>query len=299
MIEQLEQDYQTFAKSSLTIGRSIANSVSMLQLDNVNESVAAAVLQIEALTNKSIPESNLSRLPFFGKFIAKAKESNEQETLRSGKMVDVVDRLFASLTQKKDNIVSVMTTLFELKVQLEEELTEMVKKEATALEISADSGISGLKARNLLVQVQQSIIKANDRVQIIDATVQSAEASTVAISSLLPSLQGELITEMALQAGLQELKEFKQIFDTTIEVVENLNTANNTSMKSVMLDVVDLAVSRPTDLVRLQKLNDDRTAFRNKLQDKMQAAKEEQLTSLTVLGDVRAGQLKLGTRFQE
>lgn len=289
-IEQLEQDYQTFAISSRDIGKSIAKSVSMLQLDNVNENVASAVVQIEQLTNKT-ETSALAKLPFFGKFITRAKASADEETLRTGKMVEVVDRLFTSLNDKKDNIVSVMGTLFDLKGQLANEVDIMVEKEGQAQEIAhSTDDFEALKARNLLVQVQQSIIKAKDRVQIIDATVRSAEASTLAISSLLPSLQGELITEMAIQAGLQELKEFKQIFDTTISVVEDLNTTNNSTMKSVMLDVVDLAISRPTDIVRLENLNQDRMKFKNQLQEKMNKAKKEQAKGLEVLAAVRSTQ---------
>lgn len=288
MIEQLEKDYQTFAASSRDIGKNIANSVSMLQLDNVNESVADAVVQIESLTNKT---GTLRKLPFLGRFIIKAQDTMKEEQLRTGKMVEVVDRLFSSLNDKKDNIVSVMGTLFDLKEQLADEVTTMVTKEGQAQEIAVEGkGVDALKARNLLVQVQQSIIKAKDRVQIIDATVRSAEASTIAISSLLPTLQGELITEMAIQSGLQELKEFKQIFDTTIQVVEDLNVTNNRNMKEVMLDVVDLAISRPNDIARLENLNADRVKFKDQLQDKMDKAKREQEKGLNVLSEVRSKQ---------
>jgi len=290
-IEQLELDYQAFANSSKDIGKGIAHSVSMMQLDVVNESVASAVIQIEQMANKGQERSAFAKIPYFGKFIDKAKASVKEEQLRTGKMVEVVDRLFESLNAKKENIVSVMGTLFELKNQLSNEVDVMIEKEALALEIAEDQdSLSGLKARNLLVQVQQSIVKAKDRVQIIDATVRSAEASTMAISSLLPTLQGELITEMAIQSGLQELKEFKQIFDLTIETVESLNTTNNSSMKEVMLDVVDLAISRPHDIARLESLNSDRSKFRDKLQAKMDAAKKEQVKGLEVLANVRSTQ---------
>ena len=297
MIEQLEKDYKEFASNSRDIGKSIAKSVSMLQLDDVNESVAGAVIQIERLTNKT-ETSALSKLPFFGRFITKAKASVEEEQLRTGKMVEVVDRLFKSLDAKKDNIVTVMHTLFDLKEQLANEVNVMIAKEAEAVDISQNGDdISKFKARNLLIQVQQSIVKAKDRVQIIDATARSAEASTTAISSLLPSLQGELITEMAIQAGLQELKEFKQIFDVTIGVVEELNTTNNSTMKSVMLDVVDLAISRPNDIAKLENLNSDRAKFRDQLQNKMDKAKAEQAKGLEVLATVRQDQVKALENF--
>jgi hypothetical protein len=289
-ITELEKDYQAFASSSLDIGNKITKSVSMMQLDDVNESVANAVVQIEQLVNKGDKPSALAKLPFFGKYIVKASESVKEEKLRTGQMVETVDRLFGSLNDKKDNIVSVMTTLFDLKEQLASEVETMIEKEGMAKEIALEDGIDGLKARNLLVQVQQTIIKATDRVGIIAATVMSAEASTTAISQLLPSLQGELITEMAIQAGLQELKEFKQIYDLTISTVEDLNATNNSTMKTVMLEVVDLAISTPTDIARLENLNSDRIKFKDQLQAKMDLKKAEQVQGLKVLANVRATQ---------
>ena len=294
-IEQLEKDYQIFAKQSRDIGENIAKSVSMLQLDDVNASVADAVVQIEGLSNKQ--SSTLSKLPYFGKWMIKAKDSIKEEQLRTGKMVEVVDRLFSSLNDKKDNIVTVMTTLFELQGQLAAEVSVMEEKEILATELANTGvGIVPLKAKNLLVQLKQSIIKAKDRVQIINATVMSAEASTTAISSLLPTLQGELITEMAIQAGLQELQEFKAVFDATISVVEDLNEANNGTMKNVLLEVVDLAISSPTDIAKLENLNTDRAKFKKQLQDKMENAKIEQERGLVILSQVQSGQILLESK---
>jgi hypothetical protein len=98
---------------------------------------------------------------------------------------------------------------------------------------------------------------------------------------------------MAIQSGLQELKEFKQIFDTTIGVVEELNATNNSTMKTVMLDVVDLAISRPNDIAKLENLNSERVKFKGQLQAKMDNAKKEQEKGLLVLAGVRTGQQSL------
>lgn len=286
-IEDLERDYQDFASSSLNIGKKITSSVSMMQLNEVNESVAEAVLQIEGLINKGSTKSRFAKLPFFGKFIEKASETVKETQLKTGNMVEVVDAMFQSLTIKKDNIIEVMSTLFELQEQLASEVAIMEKNEEAAKIIAQEDSMDGVKARNLLIRIQQTLVKAIDRIGIIRATIRSAEASTSCISQLLPTLQGELITELALSAGLQELKEFKEIFDLTIATAEDLNVSNNGAMKSVMLEVVDLAIATPTDIARLSDLNRDRMEFQDKLQKRMNDRKAEQAEGLKVLAEVR------------
>lgn len=288
-ISVLEKNYAEFTNTSKTIGSKIAESVSMLQLDSVNDSVAEAVLQMESMVSKS--PSKFAQIPLIGKYLTKAKDNYKEQELKSSKMVDVVERLFASLTTKKDNMMNVMETLFSLKELLIKEVTFMIEQESLAKTISVEGqGIDSSKAKNLLVQVSQSIIKSRDRIGIIDATCKSAEATTVAVSQLLPALQGELITEMAIQGGLQELKDFKEIFDSTLEIVNNLSEENNSSMLKVLEDVIDLSVTRPMDIARLENTASQRAQVQGRLKQKLEKARQEQDKNILSLSNMRVTQ---------
>ena len=288
-ISVLEKNYEDFTQKSKTIGKKIATTVSMLQLDSVNESVATAVLQMEGMVSKK--PSRFESIPLIGKLMVKAKDNIEHQTLKNASMVEVVDRLFSSLTEKKDNMMQVMETLFGLKELLIEDVKFMIDQESLAKNIAIEGvGIETTKAKNLLVQVSQSIIKSRDRIGIIDATCKSAEASTIAVSQLLPALQGELITEMAIQAGLQELKDFKEIFDNTLSVVNELSQENNSSMIKVLEDVVDLTVVRSTDIVRLENNANARNKTQSDLMAKMTKARADQEKEIETLGRIRQTQ---------
>lgn len=290
---ELENQYQDFSANTRDIGKSISQSISMLQLDSVQETIADAVVQIEKITNKTSQPSALSKLPFLGKYLAKAKEDVKAENLKSGNMVEVVDRLFTALEAKKENIVSVSETLFSLKEKLINEVQGLEEQEFQVLEIiEKGSGSEVFKANNLLVQVQPTLISAKDRISVIDATIKSAQVSAIKISSMLPALQGGLITEMSIQAGLQELNDFKEIFDATVNVVEELNRTNNETMNKTLLDVVDLAVANPTKnaVARIESLNNDRAALQAKIKEKMDKAVKEQQKTLKTLAEVRTAQ---------
>jgi len=290
-VAELERQYENFSASTRDIGKGIARSVSMLQLDEVQETIASAVIQIEKVTNKT-DKSAFSKLPFLGKYFQKAKEEIKEEQLKSGSMTEVVDRLFEALLAKKENIVSVADTLYNLKDKLIQEVQGLEQQESQVLEITHNDGSEGFKARNLLVQIQPTLIGAKDRIGVIDATIRSAEVCSTKISSMLPALHGGLITEMSIQAGLQELSDFKQVFDATVDVVEDLNRTNNESMNKVLLDVVDLAVSNPTKnaVSRIENLNKDRSELQMKVKAKLAKATQEQQKTLESLAEVRQAQ---------
>jgi len=288
-IATLEKNYEDFTNTSKVLGSKLATSVNMLQLDSVNASVAEAVLQMEGMVSKA--PSKFAAVPFIGKYLVNAKNQLAEQELKSSKMVDVVERLFSSLTTKKNNMMDVMETLFGIKELLITEVEFMIEQEAIAKNIALDgTGIEVTKAKNLLVQVSQTIVKSRDRISVIDTTCKAAEATTVAVSRLLPALQGELITEMAIQGGLQELKDFKTIFDNTLDIVNTLSEENNTSMIKVLEDVVDLSITRPTDIARLEQTATSRNAVQARLKKKLADAQTQQEKDIKTLGEIRSGQ---------
>lgn len=295
-IEDLEHAYAESAGQLAGCSRSISKSISMLQLGDVNESVARAVLDLQDLADKAGKKSITRFLPdFIAKHVGHVTEEVKLERLKSGTMVEVVDQLFESLNSKKDNIVEVMGTLFDLKEQLRSELATMESQEAdTRLLIESKVGtLEGSKGKNLLVQVLDSTIKSRDRITVIETTINAAEASTARICSLLPSLQGELIAELAINSGLTELREFKEVFDTTIDIVEDLNKQNTAAMRSTLLGVVDLAVARPKDLARISNMNAERIKLQEEIAAKLEKAAKERDVAIIELTKVSNNQVLL------
>lgn len=301
-IQALETQYEQVSATTRDLGKGIAKSVSMLQLDGVQETIANAVIQIESVTNKST-SSKYAKVPFIGKFLASATEEVKNQELKTGEMVVVVERLFAALEGKKKNIVAVADTLFDLKEKLINEVSGLVEQETVVQEFleTGENSSDTFKAKNLLVQIQPTIIQSKDRIQIIDATIRSAEVCSMKISSMLPALEGNLITEMSIQAGLQELRDFKGVFDATVEVVEQLSHDNNKTMNSVLLDVVDLAVANPSSkqLMRLENSNAERAKLSSDIKTKLAKAVETREKAMVTLANTRESQAENLLSFKE
>lgn len=284
-IQDLEASYKASTIASRDQGNKISESISMLQLSEVDGAIATAIATIEGMTRKGQSKASFfSKIPVIGGLIQKAADNLDEQQIRSGKMVEVVNRLFVSLDDKQKNIASVMGTLYDLREKMVAEQELLLQQDAAGTILAEEDGMVGFKAKNVLVQVKHSLTKQHDRIQIIETTIQAAQASSLQICAMLPSLQGELVSEMAIQAGLQELKEYKQIFDTTVDLVADINQRNNESMKSVLLDVVDLAVNTKSDIARLEATANSREKFQQELRTKMQkavATRDKQLEKLT------------------
>ena len=291
-IDELENNYKAFSQASKSQGNKIADSISMLQLNEVNDSIANAISTIEGMTDKGAPgrKSFFAKIPVIGTLVNKAADNLDERNIKSGQMVDVINRLFNSLDSKQKNIGTVMHTLYGLRDQMASEHSQLLIQDESATILSQEDNMTGFKAKNLQVQVKQSLIKQKDRIQIIDTTIQAAQASSLQISSMLPSLQGELVSEMAIQAGLQELKEYNQIFHTTVDLVNEISEQNEESMQEVLLDVVKLSVNDTMSADRLKKTQTKRKAFQSKLRNELSEAKVNREKKIEVLTEIRIEQ---------
>lgn len=289
-IDQLQEEYQSVHQQSLDIGRNLADSIDMLSVGEVKETIATAMVEMESLTQRE--SSILEKLPFAGKYLAKARDKAKVESAQSGKMVEVVDRLFATLKNKNDTVMNVMQRIYKLREHTSEYIALLEDQEHKIEEFLAagEDSFEAQKARNLLVQVKPSLVKARDRLATMTGTLNSASQASQVISSLLPSLQGELQTELAIKASMNELKEYKDIFDATIEMVDELNHTNNKQIQETVLEVGTMSISNPTNLARLKKNQEERNAMNLKLMEQTTAAKKAQLVALDDLNDLQKRQ---------
>lgn len=299
-IDQLQEQFQEVHKQSLAVGKELAESIDMLSIGEVRESIATAIVEMESLTQTK--SSILTRIPWAGKYVAKAKDAAKTEMLQSGKMVETVDRLFATLKKKNDNVMEVMERIYNIREHVTQYVNVLETQKVAAQDFLEEEGdtFEAQKARNLLVQITPSIVKANDRLAVMTGTLNSAQVASQAISGMLPALQGELQTELAIKASMNELKEFKEIFDSTLELVDELNYANNKQIQDTVLEVNQLAIQNPRNLKRLEQNQIERDQMHKKLAEQTAQARSNQEKALIKLEQIHTNQqLTLGHKSKD
>lgn len=292
MIKDLEQDYQTFVTATSEASRDISDAVSMLDLEGANEAIASAVLEIDSLTSKG--RSTLQKIPFFGKYLAKAATEADKTNLTESGVGAVVDRLFNALSNKKSQIEEVVESLFTLKDKLEAQVEGLAKHEGYVQQLVETDlkSIEAFHAKNLLVQIQPTLIKAKDRLQTVNITIQAAAVCAQKISAMLPQLQTDLLTEMNIQASLNSLRDFQRVYDATLQIIEEVSAANDEIMTEVLLDVADLGVNKPspTQLARMEQATAKRIQVTNEVRAKMEEGMKAREAALASLAEARLEQ---------
>ena len=287
-IQDLESSFEEFTKVSRDEGKAISKNISMLQLDTVRDSIAESIMTIEGMVNR---EDKVGILGKFGitKWISKGKAKLDEESMKNGKMTETIDRLFKSMSDKQDNIMKVMESLYQIKEKLQNEMHIILRQQQEAAPLAQEDSFVGMKARNILVQLQKTVLKTKERIETIDATLKAAEASSMQISAMMPALQGELVTELSIQAGLQELKEYKETFDATMNMIEEINSINQETVGNVLSAVVELSISTGgTEVARIEKNQEMRNNLRTKLAKTLEERRQEQeqaIERLKVLQD--------------
>lgn len=294
-IDAIQLEFQQVQTESLAAGKLLAESIDMLSVGEVKETIAKSLVEMESLVSRE--SSKLERFPILGKYLAKARDTAKVEMAQSGKMVETVERLFKTLKNKNDNVMDVMERIYNIREHVKQYIVILQAQEAVLEEFleSDNDSFEAQKARNLLVQIKPSIIKSHDRLAVMAGTLNSAQVASQAISSMLPSLQGELQTELAINSAMNELHEFKEIFDATVNMVEELNHSNNVQVRATVLEVNQLAVQNPRNLERLKKNQEDRQQMHLELRKQTQEAQAKQIQALGDLSKLQESQaLSLG-----
>lgn len=296
-ITKLETQYADLHSQSLDIGKQLASSIDMLSIGDTKELIAKSIVEMESLVNRK--ESMLERLPFMGKYFAKARDAAKEETIKSGNMVKTVERLFKTLKNKKDNMMEIMEEIYKIR-EFTKQYAEHLDKQKTEITEYLDEvrgtddelSMDATKAKNLLVQVSPSLIKARDNVATMNGILNTAQMAATKISAMLPALQGEMQTELAINAGLSELKEFKEVFDATSDLIHEVSYTNSQTLNSTILEVTELEVSDPKHIARLEEAQVARIKLNKELGQRRKLALENQNKTIDRLERITQNQTK-------
>lgn len=296
-ITKLETQYADLHSQSLDIGKQLASSIDMLSIGDTKELIAKSIVEMESLVNRK--ESMLERLPFMGKYFAKARDAAKEETIKSANMVETVERLFTTLKNKKDNMMEIMEEIYKIREFTKQYAEHLDKQKAEITEYldevrGTDDELSmdATKAKNLLVQVSPSLIKARDNVATMNGILNTAQMAATKISAMLPALQGEMQTELAINAGLSELKEFKEVFDATSDLIHEVSYTNSENLNATILEVTALEVSDPKHVARLEEAQVKRIKLNKQLKEQQTLALENQNKTIDRLEKITQNQAK-------
>ena len=306
----IKQEFTTLQDEAFEQSSLLAEKIGMLELDETGEFVTNSVMQLQelAMGNKKIDsglwgktKGTLLALPgvkTLAGAVGAIKDEAEKQSITNGSVRDLAEKLFGSLESKKDTIESTTISIMTIEEAREINLVEMNKMLGAVNEIidSPDTSPKELfQAKNMLIQVEEAIMQSQTKVDQVSTILEVAQASTYQITSLLPSIKSNFLDDMAINAGLQHLLQYKSMYDATVNLVNDIQETNADKINETMLDVVDITISvAQTD--RLTRIGQKRIDGHKKLVELTTKQFKKQDESIQALAGIKKELNQLGSR---
>jgi len=285
--EQLDSEYKTILSKSVKFADKIAQGVNMADLGSARDDLIAVAQNI---TQASEVESK----SFLGRLFQTSKAKAEEEIMKRQSVQEVTDRMFGMLSKRQEKLIKAVQVLEKVDESLKEEATDLMKLESGSnLLLGHEEQLKGselMVCRNVATQCGVSIMKNQKNQQTVDVVKKTAMELSNRVAQQLPKLKQALNSELTMAQTLNDLREFKEAFDTTTEAIDKISDDNNDQMFEMMEAVIDVDTRDQKDIERIErqdKLNRERTKI---LQAKMQRANEVQEAKYKKVTEMRKTQ---------
>lgn len=309
-VTELKTKFTTLQDEAYVLSQKLAEDVSMLELDETKEMITSAIQELEAFAgaNEAVSIGFMGKLgnmmlalpgakTIAGAVGAIATEVDKQR-IGSGNIKQAAERLFATLENKQKTLEKTTYSVMEIKtrrVQDLDTLKAMEQELITILENPETDPREMFQGRNMIIQVKEALIQSTSKIDQVEIIIEAAQSSTFAITSLLPKIKNNFLDDLTIAAGLNHLLQYKDMFDSTLALVNNIEEHNFAKINRAMVDVVDLNITTSqTD--RLTRMSGDRVKAHTALIDKTKSQIAKQTQSIQALSQVQVQMTQLGDR---
>ena len=272
--EQLDTDYTSLLNDSVKFADKIAAGIEMADLGAAQEELLQVSREI------ANAGSDDAKKGFFGRMFQSAKEKTEDELAKRKTVNEVVDNMFGMLDNRQRKLVKAVQVLEAVDETLKTEEVALTKLEGGSNFLLGDGGLKGseiMVCTSVATQCGVSIMKNQKNQQTVDVVMKTAMQLSSDVSKQLPKLRQALNSELTMSQTLNELREFKEAFDTTTDAIDSLSDANNDQMFEMMNAVLDVQARDTKEVERIDrqsKLNAERTA---QLRTKVKAGQQHKI----------------------
>lgn len=309
-VDELKGKFTKLQDDAYVVSQKLAEDVSMLELGETKELITNAILELEefAGANEAVSigfvgkiQNGLLALPG-GKTVAKilgdVKEEKEKNDLASGNIKEAAERLFATLENKQVTLEKTTYSVMEIKERRVQDLGTLEDMESSLTEMLENPNTSPkelFQARNMIIQVKEALIQSNSKIDQVEIIIESAQSSSFAITSLLPKIKNNFLDDLTIATSLNHLLQYKEMFDSTLTLVNNIEEHNFEKINRAMVDVVDLNVTT-SETDRLTRMSKGRITAHDKLIAKTKEQIAKQTISINELSKVQNQMLTLNDR---
>lgn len=286
-VSEIRDLYTKILDESSNNSGQLADLVKVMDLGETRDLIIQTMTQINALTRK--PESSASR--FLRKFglgtiIDKSRNAVEETVIEGKSVREVSSNLLTAITSKRDNVLRLIDSLYDLKESMVNSYTGMSNVIAGIDE--AWNSYSDREHTQLLIvksEILETMSYHQDNIVSADGTIKAAESSMVQISQMIPKLRTQINDSMAIRGILNELEEITTICSTVSDVASELRVENRKTMENALLTVIERSVITDKGLALIDSNMRAQQEIQVKLQNKISQVENQRKVAIAKLSN--------------
>ncbi len=256
----------------------LTNNFTLKGFDDLQDMVAAAMLQIQSFTDNGKPSSTSSKLlariapegSWLSKFVNSKSTQHKLESIKEQSISQVVATLRTAINTKREEVITLIETLSSIResmlARLETYTTIDTHVSAIAEQAPANSR-QRFDAQQLAIMTKATIEKIHAEIHSsIEPLIATATVSVTQIQQLLPTIENDLQTKLTIKTFQQQLQDLNKMVTSASTLATSAGSAIKASVNETIYESLELLSHTGIDVKALKQSAQDELKHQQKIQ---------------------------------
>lgn len=280
-IEQLLAQYNSYKQSDSEQASQTTKKYTLKGLDEVNELVANAMLQIDDFVSTDTP-STLGNIKskalaildpkdkWIGKWASKAANESAKVDTKSQTVDEIIKSIRKSIETKRDEVISSANSAFEDRDNLSDRLSyyqDILTQAKAILSQAEPASKTEFSAKLLVNMTTTTIMEIQSTISDdINPLITSAGIAVERIEAMIPTIEAKLQDKLGIKTFQQQLSDLLSVTQVVTDLTNAVDEKVTKSIQDTTLQTMSLLKNSTLDVDRLKsKLHRD-NIYRTKLE---------------------------------
>lgn len=270
-VEEIRSVFNGILTSAEAHPNQLSNIVRVIDMGETQKIIVDVMTTVSQMSRNK--EENVAsrwlRKIGLGKVVDKAKDSAVEALTEGQTVAEVSQRLLKAITNKKDEVSSIMDQLFDLKqtmldsYQQMQAIVEGIDENWDDFNERDQFHLGGLKA-----EILETMSHHRDNITSAAGTIKAAEMANTQISQMIPKLRSQINDSMSIRGSLEQLRNLTELCQTVGDACSEMRVENRQAMESTLIEVLDRSVISKTQLTLIETNLKEQERFQKRLTDK-------------------------------
>lgn len=282
-LEELTNIYNSTKKSDTAASAKLTDGFTLKGMDEVKGMVASAMMQIEDLSNKGKEQTAIggitskalavvdSKNKWIGKWFGDKAEDLRHEAHAQSTISEIVTTLRTNIEAKREEVVNLIEDTASIRETMLSSIS-VYKDLSTKVDAIVSAATPNTRAlfdaQQLATRTRSTIaVMETDIKSVIEPLLAGASISVQEIQGLLPTIENDLQSKLAIKAFQQQLQDLhemtKAVSDLSIEAGDKIRS----SVNDTIYNSFELLGESGVDVARLEKYAEEEKKHQKKVTD--------------------------------